>query len=715
MSSLDNPSRRRFIQVSALSGGGLLLGFSLRAPAQMAPRAGDAGEDAGAVAPNAWITIQSDNTVAITLGAVEMGQGASSGFAMLIADELEADWQRCSFHFAPAGSQYANPFFGMQVTGGSATIRGFWEPARKAGAVARNLLERAAAERWGVALDTVRADNHEVIQLDADRRVSFGALAAAASTLEVDEDVTLKRPDQYRYIGKPVPRFDSPLKVDGRAGFGLDARVPGMLAAVPVRPPVFGGSLKAIKNAEAVTKTKGVRQVITTDLGAAVLADHTWAALQGRAALDVEWDDGGNGDLDDAAIEAKMVAALGRGNEAARTGDVDAALKVAAQTIEADYHVPYLAHATMEPMNCTADVREDRAEIWVPTQAPGLNLGLIAELTGLDPERITIHTTYLGGGFGRRFEQDFVQEAVQISMAAKTPVQLVFSREDDTRHDFYRPATANRLTAALDADGMPTAWRHRIAGPSVMSRVFPNWVENGIDPSSVEGAADQPYGFANVDVTYAIVDTPVPVGFWRSVGHTQNAYIVESFFDEVARAGGHDPVELRLRLLTEPRLKRVLEVVADKGGWGTTLPEGRFRGVAVAKSFGSYAAQIAECSLDGETVRVHRVDCAFDCGTEVNPNQVEAQIEGSIVYGLTAALFGKITIENGGVREGNFDSYQALRIDRAPKVVVHHAPSGDAPGGVGEPATPPIAPAVVNAVFGATGTPIRRLPIRLKT
>jgi isoquinoline 1-oxidoreductase beta subunit len=490
---------------------------------------------------------------------------------------------------------------------------------------------------------------------------------------------------------------------------------PGMLVAVVARCPTLGGRAKHFDPAKAKA-VKGVRHVIGIDSGVAVVANGFWAASQGRDALQITWDKGANAKLDDQVIRQRLMAAADRaGAEARREGDAEKALAGAAKRIEAVYEVPYLAHACMEPMNCTAHVRADGCDVWVPTQGQTATQNTAARISGLPAEKVKVHTTFLGGGFGRRSEQDFVAEAVQLSKAVGAPVKVIWTREDDTRHDFYRPATYNRFVGGLDKSGIPVAWRHRIAGPSIMSRVFPGSVKDGIDPTSVEGAANLLYDVPNIHVTYAMEDPGVPVGFWRSVGSSQNAFITECFLDELAAAGGQDPFKLRQRLLAKhPRHRAVLEAAARLGDWGKPPPPGRHRGIAIAEAFKSIAAQVAEISITPDrTIRVHRVACAIDCGMIVNPDTIVAQMESGIVYGLTAALKGEINIKDGGVVQGNFNDYPLLRIDEMPEVKVHIVASEESPTGVGEPGTPPIAPAVANAVFAATGKPVRRLPIRL--
>ncbi|UCE88493.1 MAG: xanthine dehydrogenase family protein molybdopterin-binding subunit, partial [Pseudomonadota bacterium] len=603
---------------------------------------------------------------------------------------------------------------GRQHTGGSTAVRGFWNIVRDAGAVGREMMINAAAQSWGISPGECTTRDSKVIHEKSGNALRYGELTARAAQLPVPESAFVKEPHEFRIVGKPTPRVDTPPKVDGSAIFGQDVRLPGMLVATVQRCPVFGGKAKRF-NAEATKAIKGVRHVLEISAGIAVVADGFWAASKGRDALEVEWNEGENAALDSAAITTQFRAALDKGVEVHRQGNVPQALRKARKTVEAIYEVPYLAHACMEPMNCTAHVRADGCDLWVPTQAQSSTQQTAMRITGLPATTVKVHTTYLGGGFGRRSEQDFVTDAVELSQATGVPVKVMWTREDDIQHDYYRPATFNKLIGGVDADGVPVAWHHQIAGPSILARVAPNAVKSGLDRTATEGAANLPYAIANQFVSYAMVNPGVPVGFWRSVGSSQNAFITECFFDELAATLGKDPVELRRLLLTEhPRHKAVLELAAEKAGWGSPLPEGRARGIAVAESFGSYVAQVAEVSIENKKVRVHRVVCAIDCGMIVNPDTIAAQMESGIVYGLSAALSGEITIAGGRVQQGNFDSYPMLRIDEMPTVEVHIMPSTAQPGGVGEPGTPPIAPAVANAVFALTGNPVRRLPIRLE-
>lgn len=709
-SEVINQERRRFIKVGAVAGGGLLIGFHL----PLANRAGEAAAAAAEFVPNAWIRINADDTVTLRVASSEMGQGVHTAIPMLLAEELECDWARIKVEMAPADKAYTNPLIGQQLTGGSTAVRAYWTPLRQAGAAARDLLIRAAAQNWKVKADECRAENGVVLHKPSQRQARYGELAAMAATLPVTAAVFLKEPAEFKRIGKSTARLDTPPKVNGSAVFGMDVKLPGLLVAVVQRCPVFGGQLKKF-DAAGARAVPGVRQVVAVHSGVAVVADGFWAALRGRDALVVEWDEGAHAKLDSAAIRRQLESALKKKSVTARAeGDAAKALKAAAKRIEAVYETPYLAHACMEPMNCTALVKKDSCELWVPTQAQTGAQFVAAQITGLPADKVKVNTTYLGGGFGRRAEQDFVAEAVQLAMAVGVPVKLMWTREDDLHHDYYRPATLNRLSAALDQGGLPVAWRHEIAGASIMTRVFPGSIKKGIDSTSVEGAANLPYAIPNLHVSWVMENGVVPVGFWRSVGSSQNAFITECFLDELSAAAGKDPYEFRRALLSRhPRHLGVLELAAQKAGWGTPLPAGRTRGIAVAEAFGSFCAQVAEVSVERGQVRVQRVVCAIDCGIVVNPDTVVAQMESGIVYGLTAALKGEITIKGGRVEQNNFRDYPLLRIDEMPDIEVHIVKSSEHPGGVGEPGTPPIAPAVANAVFAATGKPVRKLPIRI--
>lgn len=702
---MTNFTRRDFIKVTGAAGGGLVLALYL-------PGCEGRGARGATFEPNAWVRIADDGTITLIVDRSEMGQGVTTSLPMLLAEELEVDLDAVSFEFAPANPVYNNPALGLQVTGGSTSIRVGYEPMRKAGAAARAMLIAAAAERWSVPAGECRAEDGTVVHEASDRRAGYGELAEAAAMQPVPEDVPLKDPADYRLLGKPRKRLDTPYKVDGSATFGIDVKRPGLLTATVARCPVFGG--KAVSYDEAAARqVPGVRDVVKISSGVAVVADHYWAALEGRRALKIEWDEGEWASQSNEGIRGAFRELAAEPGAVARDdGDAAGALARASRRLEAVYELPYLAHATMEPMNCTADVRADGCDIWAPTQFQTGSQGRAAEITGLAPDQVKVHTTYLGGGFGRRAETDFVDEAVEASKAVGAPVKVVWSREDDTQHDFYRPASHHVLRAALDARGRPVAWTHRAVVPSIMLRWFPGMVQNGLDGEAVEGAVALPYAIPNVHVDYHHAEVGVPVGFWRSVGHTHNAYVIECFMDELAQAAGADPFEYRRSLLSEaPRHLRVLELAAEKAGWGSRLPAGRARGIAVHESFGSFVAEVAEVSVEDGRPRVHRVVAAVDCGPTVNPSIIEAQIESAICYGLTAALYGAIDIEAGRAKQSNFHNYQMVRIDEMPDVEVHIVPSAESQGGIGEVGTPPITPAVVNALYALQGQPVRRLPI----
>jgi isoquinoline 1-oxidoreductase beta subunit len=694
--------RRDFLQVAGTVGASLVIGFKIPTRRGVAP-----------FAPNAWLRIGTDDTVLVIVDRSEMGQGVTTSLPMLLAEELEADWTKIRFEFAPADKAYINQLFGLQGTGGSSSVRAAWKPLRVAGAQARTMLIAAAAQTWSVEPGSCHAEAGAVIHAATNRRLRYGALAQRAATLPVPADVPLKDPKDWRLAGKATKRLDTRFKVNGTAQFGIDVRVPGMLTAVVARSPVFGGKVRGF-DATAAKAIPGVRHVVQISSGVAVVGDGYWPAKQGRDALKVTWDDGPVAQVSSASISSLFAQRATQDGAVARhDGDAVAALAGAAQRVEAVYEMPFLAHATMEPMNSTAHVRADGVDVWAPTQfQTGVQM-VGSQIGGVPPEKVAVHTTYLGGGFGRRFELDFIIEALEASKAVRAPVKVIWSREDDMQHAQYRPANYHQLRAGLDASGRPVAWTHRIVAPSIMARMFPQNVKNGLDGEAVEGGVGLPYTVPNVHVDYQLTDTGIPVGFWRSVNNSFNAFAVEGFIDELAAAAKQDPYEYRRTLLANaPRDRGVLELAATKAGWGTPLPAGRARGIAVYKSFESFAAQVAEVSVSPEgDVRVHRVVCAIDCGMHVNPSTIEAQMQGGVVYGLTAALNGAITIENGRVTQSNFHDYRMLRMAEMPVVEVYIVSSNEAPGGVGEPGTPPIAPAVCNAIFAATGKRIRKLPI----
>jgi isoquinoline 1-oxidoreductase beta subunit len=716
MSDIVNVSRRDFLKTGAVAGGSLILGLYL--PALGGRLHADEAAPAS-FAPNAFLRIDADESVTVIINHSEMGQGISTALAMMVADEMDADWNRIRVEFAPVDSTYNHTAFGIQLTGGSTSTMSEWDRFRTMGAAARAMLVVAAAAEWGVAPGSCSTEGGHVLHGETGRKVSFGRLVGKASALEAPAEVKLKTPDQYRIIGRPTRRLDSAEKVDGTAVFGLDVARPGMLVALVARPPVFGGSVASV-DADKAKKVKGVRHIVRIDRGVAVVADDFWAASKGREALLVEWNEGELAGLDTRS-QGEQYAEMGKrpGKIAGKTGDTSTALGSAAKKIDAVYELPYLAHAPMEPLNCVADVRAGACEVWVGTQSQTLDLAAAAAAAGLKPEQVKLHTTLLGGGFGRRavLDSHFVVEAVQISKAVKKPVKVIWTREDDIRGGFYRPRAYHSVSGGVDSAGKVVVWQHRIVCQSIVAGTpFENAMfHEGVEHMAVEGVADMPYAIPNRLTEWHQAPGGVPVLWWRSVGHSHNAFAVECFLDELAHAAGRDPLEVRLELLAErPRHKRVLELAASKAGWGTEPPPGRARGLAVHASFGSHVAQVAEVSVSGKgAIRVHRVVCAIDCGPIVNPETIRAQMEGAIVYGLSAALHGEITFEKGRVRQSNFHDYPVLRMSEMPRVEVHIVESKDSMGGVGEPGLPPIAPAVANAVFAATGRRLRSLPFRL--
>lgn len=711
-STAEAIKRRDFLRIGAAAGGGLLIGLHLPELVSATP-----ATPVAPFAPNAFIRIGTDDIITVIVNKSEMGQGVYTSLPMLAAEELEANWSRVRFEAAPVDPVYNHPVFGIQMTGGSTSTPSEWERFRKAGATGRLMLIAAAAKNWNVDPGSLKAENSFVIHSASGRKASFGSLAEAAAKIEPPKEVPLKDPKDFKLIGKPTRRLDTPAKVDGSAQFAIDVKIPGMFTAVVARAPVFGGKVVSF-NAEQTRKVPGVKDVVQVPSGIAVIANGFWPAKLGREKLEIKWDDGANATLSTTAMREQF-AKLGQtpGLVAKKTGDAAKALAGAAKTITAEFEVPYLAHATMEPLNCVVDLRSDSCEIWTGTQFQTGDAAAAAAIAGLKPAQVKIHTTFLGGGFGRRANpaNDFVGEAVHVAKAAKVPVKVVWTREDDMHGGYYRPMWYDRMTGGLDDKGNPIAWTHTIVGQSILQGTpFEQFlVKDGIDGTSVEGAADLLYGIPNLQVDLHTPKIGVPVLWWRSVGHSHNGFAVEAFFDELAHAGGKDSFELRRTLLAnQPRMKAVLELVAQKAKWGTPTPAGRGRGIATHFSFESYVAQVAEVSVDknGE-VRVHRVVCAVDCGRVVNPDSVKAQMEGAIVFGLTAALKDAITLKDGRVQQRNFHDYQMLRINESPEIEVHIMPSTEAPTGVGEPGVPPVAPAVANAIFAATGKRIRRLPI----
>ena len=690
--------RRAFLQITA--GTGLWLAAS---PLRVAA-AGPGDSPTGDFQPSAWLNVDPKGAVTVWLGRSEMGQGTFTGMAVLVAEELEADWKRVRVVQADA-----DPRYGRMSTGGSSSVRQSWEPLRKAGAAAREMLVAAAAAQWGVDPGSCRAAGGAVLHPASGRSAGYGELAAAAAKLPVPEKPRLKDPKDFTLIGKAVPRLDTPPKTRGAAVFGIDVRVPGMLHAVVARPPSLGGKVAGFDAAKALA-VPGVRKVVEVPSGVAVLADTTWAAMRGREALSATFEGGPNGALDSAAIARLVDAAPLEPSPAKNEGDVDKALAGAKRKLSATYTLPFLAHATMEPMNCTARVDAGGAELWIPTQAPLWARGDVAKALGIPDDKVTVHTTFLGGGFGRRSFPDFPVEAALVAKAAGVPVQVTWSREDDFLGDYFRPCGKNELRAGLDAKGNLVAWHHLVRSPSISRQ---NFGGRSGHPDVLEGAIAFPYRAGAVRIEAAVPTVGVRLGWWRSVYASQNAFPEECFLDELAHAAGKDPLAFRKGLLpADHPLQAVLALAGEKSSWGKKLPTGMARGIACHSSFGSHVAEVAEVSLAKGSIRVHRVVVAVSCGTALNPDSVAHQMEGSVVYGLSAALRGEITFAKGAAQQANFPDQDPLHMSEMPRVETHIVPSTAAPGGIGEPGLPPIAPAVANALFALTGKRLRSLPLK---
>jgi len=708
-------SRREFLRTSLVSGTGLVIAFYV----PMKARAAAPARSKPPPRPNAFLRVAPDDSVTVLLAHSEMGQGIWTTLAMLVAEELECDWAKVRVEHAPADPAYAHTAFGMQMTGGSTTTWSEFDRYRTVGAMARDMLVRAAAQRWKVDPRRLRAEKGYV--LNGAEKLSYGELAEAAEKLAPPASVKLKDAKDWKLIGKPVRRLDSPEKITGRARFGLDVAFPGLRTAVVARAPVFGGKVRSF-DASKARAIPGVEGVVQVPSGVAIVAKDFWSAKVGRDALQFDWDPGPGEAIDSARLEASYRAMARKpGAVAAKRGDLDAALAKAARRHEAEYAVPYLAHATMEPMNCTVKIEGSRCEIWTGTQFQTVDQASAAKIAGVPPQNVSIHTTFLGGGFGRRAnpQSDFVSEAVHVAKAANVPVKVVWTREDDTRGGYYRPLFVHRIEVGVDAQGRPIAWNQTIVGQSILvgTPFAAMLVKDGIDETSVEGAVGSPY-LKSVRAQRVSLHSPrseVPVLWWRSVGNTHTAFAIESMIDELAAGAGRDPLEFRAAMLKDsPRHLRALQVAAEKAGWGTRPAEGRARGLAVHESFGSIIAEVAEVSVDEKNrVRVHEVTCAVDCGLAVNPLGIEAQVQGAVAFGLGPTLHSEITLEKGRVRQSNFHDYEVLRLDEMPEVAVHLIPSKAKMGGIGEPAVAPVAPAVANAVFALTGKRLRSLPLRL--
>jgi len=704
MSKPGTYNRREFLKVSAGVSAGFMVAINLNACS------GDhrTGTKDGTFSPNAWLSITPDNNITVIIAEADMGQGVLTALPMLIAEELDADWSTIKVQLAPM-----DPVYGYQVTGGSDTIRKAWQPMREAGAVARAMLVNAAAQTWKVPASECETEAGLVLHKASQRRISYGELTAVASTLPVPSKVPLKSPEQFRVLGRNFARLDHREKITGATVYGTDVQLPGLLHAAIKHCPVFGGKLMSVDAVETM-KINGVKSVVEMEAAVAVVADNYWLAQKGVDALRIEWSESTNAhQSSDSLREAMRVAVNNNDKVEINTGDTNAIIKAAYRIVEANYEVPLQAHATMEPMNCTVQIKDGFCDIWVPTQEPSgvmetafnqLYSGIRKKIEKLklfftdgQHKKIRLHKTVLGGGFGRRFNSDFVVEAIAIAKTVDVPVKLMWSREEDLQHDFYRPVTYHQLKAALDENGLPIAWSHQTAGAKGLT------------------AGKVVYDIKNVFSSVSGIPSSVPLGAWRSVKHSYHAFAIECFIDELAHAAHQDPVAYRLKLLQkEPRLQHVIEVASAKSNWQQPAPSGQFRGIAAVKGFGSYIAQVAEVSVNNDgTVKVHRIVCAFDCGMIVNPDIIRAQIEGGIIFGLTATLKSAITIKDGKVEQSNFHDFPLLRIDETPQIDVHLVSNNEAPGGVGEPPVPPVAPAVANAVFAATGKRPRILPIRL--
>jgi isoquinoline 1-oxidoreductase beta subunit len=703
--------RRDFLKHSAAATGGLIIALQLPGCGRSDKGAAKAS---GPVQANAWLRISPDNTITFICDRVEMGQGVYTALPMLLAEELGVELKDIRVEFAPPGDVYINKLLGAQLTGGSTSVRDAWEKLRMAGAQARAMLMAAAADEWGISTAGMRVENGSVVS-PRGKKLTFGELAAAAAQKPVPEKVQLTPPDKWRIIGTSAKRLDTPMKVDGSAQFGIDVRLPDMLYAALAQPPALGGKVRSF-NADSVKSMPGVRAVVETSTGVAVIADSWWQARKARDALKISWDPGPGNSVSDATILRGLQRASGEAGRVARKdGDPDAVIAAATReggrVVQAEYQLPLLAHATLEPQNATADVKADSCDLYVPTQIPGFAQARAAKAAGLDVSKVRVHQTFLGGGFGRRIETDFIPAAVEASKAVGKPVKVVWTREDDMTHDAYRPPALDTVTAALDKDGRLTAWKLHLVGPSITARLFPSAVEKDIDPFVIEAATNYPYAVPNVMVNYTQHEIGIDVGYWRSVSHALNCFVVESFMDEIAHVVRRDPVEFRMGLLEQqPRFREVLRLATREARYGSPR-KGRHHGVALMEGYGTYMAQVAEISIDNGKVKVHRVVCALDCGRVVNPDIVMAQVESSIVFGLTAALWGEINVQGGRVQQTNFDTYRLLRMNEMPDIDTFIVDSTEEPGGIGEPATALIAPAVCNAIYMATGRRLRSLPL----
>jgi isoquinoline 1-oxidoreductase subunit beta len=704
-------SRRAVLKMGVTGGGGLILGFGL--PGLFG---GATAAESGSFVPNAFIRIARDGSVTLTMPYVEMGQGTYTSIPMLIAEELEVTLSQVRLEHAPPDEKrYGNPALaGVQATGGSTSIRAAWEPLRRAGATARVMLIAAAAKRWQVDPASCDAKLGKVVHTSSGRTVTYGALVADAARMHVPEQVALKRPEEFRLVGTPAKRLDTPSKVNGTTVYGIDVRPPGVKVATLAQCPVFGGRLNSVDDS-AARGVKGVHQVVQLDDAVAVVADHMGAAKKGLAALKIEWDAGPNATLstEDVARELEN-GTRNAGAVAQSVGDAGSALTNAATKVDATYHLPFLAHAAMEPMNCTVHVRQDACEVWVGTQVCARAQATAAKTAGLPLDKVVVHNHLLGGGFGRRLEIDGVTRAVQIAMHVDGPVKVIWTREEDIQHDMYRPYWFDRFSAGLDTAGRPLAWQHRFAGSSILARWLSPAFKGGLDADSTDGAINLAYDIPNLRVEYVHIEPPgIPTAFWRSVGPSHTVFAVESFMDELAAAARKDPVAYRRALLDKaPRARAVLDLAAEKAQWGQPLPQRSGRGVSLQFVFGTYMAQVAEVEVGNDGgVRVRRVVCAVDCGSVVNPDTIRAQIEGAVIFGISAALYGNVTVKAGRVEQSNFHNYRVLRMNETPAIETHIVSNREPPGGIGEPGTCCVMPAITNAIFAATAKRLQRLPV----
>jgi isoquinoline 1-oxidoreductase beta subunit len=707
MDEAPDASRRAFLKTTTTISGGLVIAMSLPGCGKKPAASGETKY----VSPNAWLRIGTDNSITFYCDKSEMGQGVYTALPMMLAEELGVSVAQITVEFAPPGDAYINNLLGGQVTGGSTSVRDGWGKLRRAGATARHMLVAAAAAEWGIDPRTCKVADGVIVSPQY-KKLRFGEVAEAAAKLPEPKNVALKSADQFTVIGRPQKRKDTPAKVDGSAIYGIDVRLPGMLYAALAQSPALGGSVKTFSD-EKARAMPGVVATVLTSSGVAVVADSWWRAKKARDALQIEWDAGANAALNDARIAQTLrKGAAGAGKVARNDGDVDTAIAGAARVVRAEYELPLLAHATLEPQNCTADVRADGADIYVPTQVQQIAQAAAAKAAGLDPAKVKVHTTFLGGGFGRRLETDFIPAAVEVSKAVKRPVKLVWTREDDMTHDAYRPPAFDQATAAFDAKGKLTAWKLHLTGPSITARMFPAVVEKMVDPFAVEAAANYPYDVPNVRVDFQQQEIGINVGYWRSVSHALNCFVAESFMDELAFAQHKGSDEFRRALLEkQPRFLKVLQMVTHESRFGYP-PRGHAHGLALMEGYGTYMAQVAEISFESSgKVKVHRVYCAADCGQQINPDTIVAQIESSILFGYSALMWGEINLQGGRVRQTNFDSYRVARMNEAPRVDAYLIDSTEAPGGIGEPATALVAPAVCNAIFSATGRRLRSLPL----